>query len=435
MTGHLLTWAVLPLNSKVGLEAVAAALADFNPRLEGQTLRISDFFHVRVAATQVPSRLDWSYASSTAPIGTTSVEILAPHEGWLGRNTSPELMSAMGFKGLSASITADRYLQLTAMVCKLAALVTAVIQPLAGYMAFPIGAFVADAKDYIAKLNPGPLWTYHLGRASGWIESSGLVGFGLPEIAMPMDPSRQELFESTAYAVMQAMISNGPLPLGTVFGSQAGEFRVEAELSGAVWLQPTKPVPGLEAAAHARACVGRKRALAALIGPHSHYHLARGAQHGAQEHFFLNGECYAMTNGVSDVAQPGGSPEDQNTHVELVVHAGRLGAWAGNVLAWAGQSFHAHDGARPFRAFDRFVLPAPMQGIAAVMFWPFGHLQPEPTRRVELWVLLPLTTEELRQFRANPESQGQWIEDRETRRDIHLVEQRWDALATNEGRK
>ncbi|MGE6759613.1 hypothetical protein ACQKGO_16445 [Corallococcus interemptor] len=321
------------------------------------------------------------------------------------------------------------------MVCKLAALVTAVIQPLAGYMAFPIGAFVDDAKGYTGKLNPGPLWSYHLGRASGWIESSGLGGFGLPEIAMPMDPSRTEVFESTAYAVMHAMISKGPLPLGTVLGSAVGEFRVEAELSGALWLQPTNPVPGIEATARSRACVGRKRALASLIGPHSHYHVPRGEHHVAQEHFFLGGECYAMTNGVSDAAQPGGSPEDQNTHVELVVHAGRLGAWASNVLAWAGQSFHAHDAARPFRAFDRFVLPSPMQRIPAVMFWPFGHLQPEPTRRVDLWVLLPLTAEELRQFRANPQSQGQWIEARETRQDIHLVEQRWDALAASEARK
>ncbi|RKH61567.1 hypothetical protein D7X96_31335 [Corallococcus interemptor] len=431
----MLTWAVLPLHPQVGLDAVAAALAEFHPKREGQALRISDFFLVRVAATQVPDRLDWTYASSTAPIGATSVEFLAPHEAWLGRNTSPKLLSLLGFKGASESLTSDRYLQLTAMVCKLAALVTAVIQPLAGYMAFPIGAFVDDAKGYTEKLNPGPLWSYHLGRTSGWIESSGLGGFGLPEIAMPMDPSRKEVFESTAYAVMHAMISKGPLPLGTVLGSATGEFRVEAELSGALWLQPTKPVPGVEATARSRACVGRKRALASLIGPHSHYHVPRGEHHVAQEHFFLGGECYAMTNGVSDAAQPGGSPEDQNTHVELVVHAGRLGAWASNVLAWAGQSFHAHDAARPFRAFDRFVLPSPMQGIPAVLFWPFGHLQPEPTRRVDLWVLLPLTTEELRQFRANPQSQGQWIEARETRQDIHLVEQRWDALAASEARK
>ncbi|WP_375758742.1 hypothetical protein [Corallococcus exercitus] len=426
MSGQLLTWAVLPLHPQVGLEAVAAALAEFHPRLEGEYLRVSNFFIVQVVATQVPNRLDWSYASSTAPIGATSVEILAPAEGWLGRLASPEVMSAVGIKGLSASITADRYLQLTAMVCKLAALVTAVVQPLAGYMAFPSAAFVADSNDYIAKLNPGPLWSYPLKRASGWIESSGLGGFGLPDIAMPTDPSRQQVFESTAYAIMQAMISNGPLPIGTVFGSKAGQFRVDAELSDAIWLQPTEAGLGSEAAARGRACVGRKRALASLIGPHSHYHVPRSEHHVAQEHFFLLGdECIAVTNGVSDAAQRGGQQEDENTHVEFAVHARRLGAWTHQVLAWMAQSFHAHNGARPFRLYDRVVPPAPMGGAAAVLLWPYGHLQPEPTRRVELWILLPLTAEELRQFRENPESQAQWIQERETQRDIDLIEQRW----------
>jgi hypothetical protein len=322
------------------------------------------------------------------------------------------------------------------MVCKLAPLVTAVVQPMAGYMTVPSNDFVKDSKDYVPNSNPGPLWSYPLSRASGWIESSGLGGFGLPEIAMPMVPSRREVFDSTAHTIMRTMISNGPLPLGTVLGAKAGEFQVEAELSGALWLQPTKPVFAPEVTARGRACVGRKRALAALIGPHSHHHVPRGEHHVAQEYFFLlGGGCIAMTNGVSDAAQPGGSPEDQNTHVEFVVNASRLGGWTQNVLAWVAQSLHAHNAARPYRSFDRVVPPSPMQGIAAVMLWPFGHLQPEPTRRVELWAVLPLTAEELRQFREDPQAQAQWIQERQTRRDVELVEKRWDALAANEVRQ
>ena len=72
-------------------------------------------------------------------------------------------------------------------------------------------------------------------------------------------------------------------------------------------------------------------------------------------------------------------------------------------------------------------MPAPTQGIAGCIVWPMGHLAPEkpnaPT--VRLWDLIPFTEEELADFRAGPNVQRAWMEERVTRRDIPLIQRRF----------
>lgn len=353
-------------------------------------------FAVELAATAavLPAQLDLAYATRPPVLTPQCLLVSGPSPTWLAYNTAPAVARAVGLGPLGASLTADRITRLTELVVTLCPLATTLVQPLANYMAVAAADFAADAAAYLVDHNPTPLWAYPRS-AGGDLETTGMATFGLPELAMPItDAPAADAF---AYALMRQMVDAGPLPVGAVIGAALGEVAVEAALHGALRCVP-RGVPG----APARDRVARRRAFAQLLGPHARMRAA-----AAIDHYFLVGHAgaYAVTNG----ARPGR---------DLVVSARSL-TGATEWLDWATQALGDAVGDH-----DRIVLPAPKQGIAGVIAWPFGHIVPETTR-VDLWVLLPITPAELAAFRADPAAQGAWIAERETRRDVHEIEARW----------
>jgi hypothetical protein len=389
-------------------------------------------FSVQLVASNLPPRLDLTFSSARVEVGPQSLVLLGPRPEWVGRLVSPALAHEAGLGAIAASVSADRLIALTELVVSLCPLASAVIQPFANHMACPAADFARDAESYLASGNPTPLWAYpRLVRdhRASCLETTGMGVFGLPDLAFPVEPSQAQELEPVAHALMRAMVDGGPLPVGAAVRSSFGEVTVEAVIHGALWCVPAGALAP-EEVERARGQMGRRRALSALLGPHTQLHFPRSETLVAKEHFVMEGQSIAMTNGASEFGQPGGAPEHRNQHLELVLRARKLGPWANGWLDWAAAALHAHPAQRPLHEFDRVVLATPQAGIAGVLLWPFGHLLPESARPpVHLWILLPLTPEEVELFRRDPQSQRQWIQEREARRDVELVEQRWDTAA------
>ena len=136
--------------------------------------------------------------------------------------------------------------------------------------------------------------------------------------------------------------------------------------------------------------------------------------------------------------QRGSQPGDENERVELVLFGEALGPWARRWLAWIAGLLQGGDGTHPLRPRDRVVLGEHAAGIAGVILWPSGHLTPygapetavdsanERSRfRVHLWELLPISSDELAEFRKDPAAQLAWIDTRNRARDIDDVRRRW----------
>ena len=322
---------------------------------------------------------------------------------------------------------------LTALVRALAPLASVVILPRANHLATPAAEFAKRADEYLAETGYHfPLWAYLKLRDDAdcrLLESNGMWVYGLPDVGMPLPQGADQAMVVRALgAIQRELVAEGVWPeSGTRLQTELGEVTLERSWDGLfAWPEAWK---WDQTMARAQSRFARRRALSLLIGEHTLHHIGAEQDGVAIEHFLRanNDSGIAVTNGLSDQPQLGSHAEDENDFVELTVTSPQLGPWANGWLEWLLSCFRGHDETRPIRPRDRLVLPAPTQGIAGCIVWPMGHLAPEkpsaPT--IRLWDLIPFTEEELADFRAGPNVQRAWMEERVTRRDIPLIQRRF----------
>jgi hypothetical protein len=354
----------------------------------------------------------------------------------LAQEVAAKTAAAMGLpdSGVVESAASRKMTALARLLHGLCPLATAVILPKANNIVLDARAFAADAERYLeGGAYSFPLFSFLKVRDDegvGTLVSTGMWPFGLPEtgIALPQGADRGALVQALG-ELRREMVAEGWWPEdGSTFEATVGTLSLE-RVGSSVWVTlgggaATGPF------AVARARFARAEAARAILGDPTHHHRPAHGDKVAIEHYLRPGrEHLAITNGISDRAQPGGTTADENDFVELSISSRRLGPWADGWLHWASKYLAGHDGSHPIKPFDRLVLPEPTAGIAGVITWPFGHLAPTrpgaPT--VRLWDLVPFHVDELAMFRQRPGSQGAWLDERVARGDFEAMHARWDA--------
>lgn len=325
--------------------------------------------------------------------------------------------------------------RLTSLVHTLCPLAASVVLPKANNIVFPAEEFREIAATYLeGGAYHFPLWAYLKVRGDrdcAVVTSTGMWLFALPDVAMPL-PEHVTTDEAVRAlgALQREMVAEGLwFDDGEIFATPLGDVRIQRAWDALFVL----PASWEETAAirAARARYTNQRALGRIVGDHVLHHMPVGVDGVSIEHLLRpNASGIAITNGLSARPLPGSTPEDENQYVELSLVSESLGPWANEWLVWGHQFLRGHDGSRPVRRYDRIVLAGPNNGIAGAIVWPSGHLQPvragEP--KTSIWELVPFTTDELSRFRADPNAQGAWIDERLERDDIPNIQRRW-ALA------
>lgn len=452
---NLPSWAILSLREPLTVDELVAKARALGVRADSTRdgIQLPYGFLARIEAAPFPARLlDRSIAETEVVVGPATLHVSGgtndvarsehqqpPEIRAAAKEGAAKAAAMLGYDADSSKIesAASRKMwRLTELVRSLAPLATSLVMPQANHLVLASDAFVAMAESYADESGyPFPLWSFLKVRDDegvGTIASTGMWCFGLPDvgIALPEGEPR-DAYVLAIGALQREMVAEGWWPEdGAAFTCELGEFRIR-RVWDAVWMSP-KSLAVSVGAALAERRFARLRQLGLLLGPHTHHH--RAAERGlvAVEHFLRVGESsLAVTNGLSDAPQPGGTAEDENDFVEITVTSRALGPWADGWLAWLVESLRGHDPSRPIRGRDRLVLPETTRGIAGAIVWPMGHLKPlgpnDPT--VQLWDAIPILPTELAAFRETPGAQAAWMSERVERDDIAEIQTRWTAQA------
>ncbi len=325
--------------------------------------------------------------------------------------------------------------RLTGLLRSLAPLAESVILPQAGNMAYPSAQFQEVSAEYDVGAYHSPLYVFSKLRTEEdgpYASSLGMFLFGLPDMAIPLPGGVPPVTMVRAMSNLQReMVAEGWWPEnGKTFQTESvGRVRIE-HVQDALFLVPEEMTLDPARVAVARHRFALERCALQLFGRSTMFRV-RPPGMVVDHHLLPGGKSFAITCGVSMVPQKGGTADDENDRVEIVLFSDKLGPWATKWLQWIHGILRHHDGSHPIRPFDRLVLPGPMGGIAAGIVWPWGHLSPFGSggERVHLWCLLPILEEELAAFRADPSAQGAWIDERGAKGDVETLFRRWDSVA------
>lgn len=366
--------------------------------------------------------------------------------------TAPRVIS-------SAALKVER---LTAIVRGLLPLATSVILPAANHICFSAAEFEEMSRGYGSESYHFPLYVFFKGRPDEdgpYGSTAGMFLFGLPEVAMPLSDELDQRAAALAVGNLQReMVAEGWWPEdGATFETELGPVFIE-RVKDALFVVPEEVEFDDESLANARHRWALERCAVEAFGRGT-MHRTRGEDTDILvDHHLHERGSFAMTNGLSLLPQEGGRAEDENEFVELILRSDRLGPWASGWLEGIAMMIRGGDGSHPFRPYSRIVRPEPANGIAALLLWPQGHFTPfgepeepedaddadhtddaddsddvddsrsmveEQRARVHLWVLLPILTEELAHFRANPKNVQAWIAARIERKDLDSIHERW----------
>ena len=138
-----------------------------------------------------------------------------------------------------------------------------------------------------------------------------------------------------------------------------------------------------------------------------------------------------VSNGLSLVAQPGGTPEDGNERVELMCHLDQHADVHAHVLSYFGAMMFNQSGDFPFRRWEGLHngpdsgLPPELERIIIVprdplVIWP-GH-------ETQLFQLVAVGADEYEKLKGNPDAGARWLEARDKSDDWLTYHQRFNAL-------
>lgn len=327
--------------------------------------------------------------------------------------------------------------RLTGILRGLLPLATAVVFPRAGNLTCSADELLERSEEFGEGAYHNPLYVYTKLRTEEdgpYASATGLFLFGLPDMAIPLaggvEPARmvRAMFE-----LQREMVAEGWWPEnGATFDTQLGPVRVE-HVQDALMVVPT--AVGLEPAklGVARHRYALERCAMTSFGRSTMFRV-RTPKLLVDHHQLGDGASYAISNGMSLFAQKGGTVEDENWRVEVMLRSDELGPWATKFIVLVNETLRAHDGAHPLRPFDRLAFPEVVAGLAGVVVWPWGYFTPYGPAagadwRVHLWCLVPILAEELATFRADPTAQRAWREERIARDDLDEMFERWERVS------
>ncbi|MGC4119057.1 MAG: hypothetical protein QM765_31720 [Myxococcales bacterium] len=341
------------------------------------------------------------------------------------------------------SAAARKVERLTGLLRSLAPLAHSVVLRQANQITFSMKEFVAQSEPYVTEGGYHfPLYSYLKVRpeADGpSVVTTGMFLFGLPEAAMPLGEGIGVQDAATALGELQReMVAEGWWPDdGAIFATKRGPVRL-SRVQDALLVVPTDDVqehrPAWKPAATqvelARYRLAQERCVSTLLGAGTLYRVVTAGGLVVDHHLLLDGTGYAMSNGLSLTVQAGGTPDDRNDRVEVVLFSKRLGPWATQWISWIVDVVRGHDASHPVHPYGRVALGQKVADVAALMVWPWGHLTPNGSAgaQVFLWGLLPILEDELKSFRADPRSQDAWIDERNARRDLEAILERWERV-------
>ncbi|MFO0554765.1 MAG: hypothetical protein U0271_40685 [Polyangiaceae bacterium] len=441
-------WVALSLRESIDEAGVVRALAGVGVHAEvtRDGIQLPGGFLARVAPTKWPARaLDRSLFEGEVDLGAATLNVsggsneLARSEHWqpaaLKREARRMVEERLGMKAdpnaRVESNASRKMTRLTEIIAAMAPLTSAIVLPKANQLVLEPRAFAADAAHYREGAYAFPLWAYSKVRQDAdcpVVATVGMWVFGLPDLAMPLplDAGIEVADAVRALGVVQReMVAEGLWPAtGDTFTTESGLVRVE-RIRGNLFVVPDRVSRGA-ALERARARYSIVTGFGAILGDHTLHHRPADDTGIAIEHFLrAGGDDMALTNGLSLTELPTGA------RVEVAVTSRALGPWADAWLRWVVFCLRNQDPARPIQANDRLVLPEPKPGvdcrIAGAILWPMGHLNPaEPGGPVvELWDLVPFTVEELADFRAAPDAQRRWMDERVERGEIQAIQARF----------
>lgn len=451
---QLPTWVILSLRETLSAsDFVSRARALGVPAEETRDgISLPGGFLCRVVAAPFPERLcDRALLKGPLPLGPAQLHITGgTNELEISQHAQPEdvrraareaVERMMGPGDPHATIESNASRKVRSLLdslVRLAPLASALVLPHANHTTFEMGMFLEMARPYLEEGGyPFPLFAFLKVRDDADIptlESVGMWIFGLPDVAMALP---DELETRTAAhclgEVQREMVAEGRwFETGARFATESlGEVVLVRRRDG-LWVSPSR-FPATPATAAAASRFARRRALAQILGPHTLHHMP--AQDGvAIEHCLRADESgLAISNGLADRPQNGGTPEDENLHVEVVLTSLELGPWANGWVNWIIGAIRGGDGSHPIRPNDRMVLGDAALPIAGAVLCPMGYIAAEPAAvahhpgapRTELWDMLPFSHEELASFRASPTAQGDWLDAYITQGRVPELQARW----------
>ena len=333
-----------------------------------------------------------------------------------------------------AAIEVERLTGLLRALCPLA---EGVVFVNANDIAFAASEFLAASATFAAGADHFPLYVFTKVRAEDdgpYASAYGMALFNLPDLAMPLGGALTPGLATAILGELQrAMVAEGFSPDdGATFDTRIGRLRME-HVQGALFVVPIAVAldPAKVAVARYRFMRERGEAHAGVPGI---LHRVRRPGLVVDHHLRAQGSgagpSFAVTNGLGLTARRGGSADLGDDRVELALMSEHVGPWATGWLEWVARALGGPDGGKPLRAFDRVVLEEPASGIAGCVLWPGAVGRASGARDgVHTWALVPILEEELATFRAAPEAQGAWVDERRARGDVEALFERWSRVA------
>ncbi len=287
-------------------------------------------------------------------------------------------------------------------------------------------AFVRRSADPAGQAQ---LWSASsVGHGQRYIRTRGMGMLGAPELAMRLAGENTE-WEASVLTGLCNDLAAGWAPVnGETLRYDNGPTYRMFELGAGWWVMGDHPEEA-QAAHHAAMWLSAsQRLIMRRVG------YLDGMQNGAPPHFvdIYSGLGTAMvTNGLALASQPGGTTEEGNERVELMVRLDRDAPVHARVLSFFGGMMFDQAGTQPFRGWDGIRngpdagLPPELGNIIVVpreplVIWP-GH-------ETSLFELVAVAPEEYAQLRGNPQAGAQWLAARKQARDWGTYRARFDAL-------
>jgi len=121
-------------------------------------------------------------------------------------------------------------------------------------------------------------------------------------------------------------------------------------------------------------------------------------------------------------------PPDPDAFVEIAIISPVMGGRIPDALIALAKSVHVPGRTAPILEWDRCVVPGLPGGIAGAVMRPLGVMQVFPDHPVTVFDALPILDDELAAFRADPSTQGGWIDLVCERNEFAALHERWERL-------
>jgi hypothetical protein len=280
--------------------------------------------------------------------------------------------------------------------------------------------------------HPDRIWTAKTaGHDQLYMRSRGMAYLGAPDVAMAVQGGDLNTSAALIGGVCRDLSGGWQPEAGETISYQLGDqsyaFRM-FELGAGWWLLGEQPNEA-QAAHHASMWLGAAdRLKMRRVG------YVAGMENNAPPHYVdvYSGRGTAMiTNGLALADQPGGTPEEGNDRVEMLICLDRDGTVHANLLSMLGGMMFDQDGSYPLRPWDG-LRNGPDSGyppeLSCFLLVPRPKLTIWTGHETNIMQVVAVSPTEYDQLRGNPEAGQRWLEERKRAADWQTYHQRFNAL-------